>query len=304
MDHSPSHPRFPARWLSAPLLHRELVAYARDRRTHILFGAAFAVAAVAAFLLYTYGASSLLRRAGRPDGNGSTLFEWLGVVQIAFGVWLAPLLLLLRTTDEQGRTARELMHAALIEERRIVVTRFTGALALVLLFWFVTLPFYGFVLLLGGVEASEIVAAAGIVFASSALAAAAALLTVATAASPVRALLGYGAFAALLTIGLPLFTAAASAGALTALGPAVRSGALSQASVVIEVGLGLLNSLAPVSALRDGRAYFAASGDLWEFRRPLFDLRTAAALPAPFLTLTVMHIAGAAALLRAAMRRG
>jgi len=299
----PTYAPIAARWLSQPLLRRELIAYARDRRTHLLFGAAFAAAAAAAFLLYTYGATSLLRRAGRPDGNGSSLFELLGVAQIVFAVWLAPLLLLLRATDARARAARELMHAALLDSRRIVFARFAGVMALTTLFWFAVLPFYGFVLLLGGVEAFEIAAATGIVLAAGALAAAAATYCAAVARSTRRALLGFAAFVALLTFGLPLFTTAASAGALELLGPAVRSGALARASVVMEIALGLTNSLGPIAALRDGHAYFAAANDAWGFRRPLFDLRAAAPLPAPFLTLTVVYVAASAALLRAAVRR-
>lgn len=285
-----------------PLLRKELVAYARDRRSQLLFAASFIVAAAAAFLFYAYGSASLLRRAGRSGGTGPTLFEFLAIVQMVFVVWLVPYLLIRRTTEERSNGSFLLLRAALNGARRIVLVKFAAALVFGALSGFVIAPFYGLVLLLGGVQVLEFASAACIVFSSAVLAAAAALYVARVAPSVRGAVFVAGAFGAVLMLGLPLVTVLATAMARQLFGAMVRSGSLPLLAAAVEVLLGLLDSLSPLTALLDGRAYFVASGDIWTFRRPIFTAISSVRLPAPFLTLMVTYSAAAAMFLRAAFR--
>lgn len=288
--------------ISRSLLRRELSAYARDRRSQLLFAIAVAVAASATFLNYAYGASTLTRIAGRL-GSGSALFDFLGVLQIVFGVGVIPHLVVRWMAGERARGELMLLRSALLNGRCIVLTRFIAACAYGALFTFVVAPFYGFVMLLGGVDAMEMVAVAVIGFASTALAVSAALHMGASSASAGQALVGTMVFSAMLLIGLPLIVAFISAAVQEIVGPLVRSTGPSLATDGLEAAIGLLESLGPLSALRSGRAAYAASGDAWTHGVAVFTMMVRVLLPAPFLTLAATHLPSALVLLRAAAQR-
>lgn len=281
-----------------PLLRRELMAYARDRRARMLFAVGVAIAAAAAFLFYTYGAASLLRRAGRSGSAGPGLFEFLTGVEIVFVVWCVPHLLVRRTTEERLSGSLTLLHSALHDARRVALVKLAAAMACGGLFACVVAPFYGLVLLLGGVEVIELAVAACIVLSSAALAAAAALRIARAAGSVGGATFTAGAWAAVLTIGLPLAGMLAEAAARQVFGAAVRSGGLPLAAGAIEVLLGLAESLSPLTALLGWREHFAATGEVWLYRKAIFTAAGGVQLPAPFLVLAAVYAAAAAALLR------
>lgn len=286
---------FAAWW---PLLRRELVSYARDGRARALFAAGVVIAAAAAFLFYTYGAASLLRRAGRSGSTGPALFEFLTGMQIIFVTWCVPHLLARRAAAEQRSGSLALLLSALHDARRIDLVQFAAALACGGLFACVIAPFYGLVLLLGGVELGELGVAACIVAFSAALAAALALRVARGADSVASAEFAVGAWAAVLTIGLPLAGMLAEAAARQVFGGAVRAGGLPLAAGAIEVLLGLVESLSPLTVLLSWREHFAATGEVWLYRKAIFTAAGGMTLPAPFLTLAVGYGAAAAAFLR------
>ena len=286
-----------------PLVRKELVAYARDRRSQILFAASFIVAAAAAFLFYAYGSASLLRRAGRSGGAGPTLFEFFSILQILFVAWFVPHVLARRVACERETGTLLLLRSALLDVRQIILTKFSAALMCSMLFVSIVAPFYGLVLLLGGVDVVEIFVGLCIIIFTAVLSAAVARWIAESAASVGQAEFGTAVFAAVLTLGLPLATALGFAMARQLFGPIVRSGSWSLFAAAIELLLGLLESIGPVTALLDGREYYAATGNLWTFQTSVFATFAGPLLPAPFLTVVATHGAATVILLRRIIRR-
>ena len=284
------------------LLRRAMSLLMRGRAAPFLFIGVLSVMAVVAFLLYAYGASSLLQRAGMSGGGGEALFYFLITVHVVVCACFIPLYTARRACDEYLCGVFLLLKSALLTERAIVLTKFAVAVAFGLLFIFVCAPYYVMVLLLGGVEVFEIAAGLSIVTAVPMLGTAAALYVACRAESVKQATILVGALSAALLLGMPLLVWLGSVGVRQLFGASVRASGPGLLSGLVEVVLGLLLCLSPYTAVTGGREYYLAAGDPWRFRQPIFNAISGVMLPAPHLTLSLVYVLLALLLLRSTTR--
>jgi ABC-type transport system involved in multi-copper enzyme maturation permease subunit len=286
-----------------PLTRKELLARMRSRATPTFITLFLLICSGIAFMIYLIGVSSGARRVGSANESGTLLFYFIVAMQLIAAAFIVPAFSSGAIAAEAQRGTLDLLRAASIGARQILISKFVSALAYGLIFVGVTLPLLSLALFLGSIEPADLLIALTVVLATTLLFVTLSIyISSRTGTRAVASGVIY-AVAAAIMVGMPIVALIGVRAIQEAYGASVVTGGALVMRDVIEGAFSILISLSPFTAILASRTAYGATGDLFLYRQPIIGATTGVTLPSPFITLTLVYIVFALILLALAERR-
>jgi ABC-type transport system involved in multi-copper enzyme maturation permease subunit len=287
------------RWLT-PIAFKELGARMHSRSATMMLTLFIGMVSGLAVLLYTFAFAASSRRIGTASGGGATLFYFLVAMQLIACAFVAPMAAAGAISAERQRGTLQLLRTTLLTPSQIVAAKFLAAIGFTLLLILATLPLFGLPLLIGGIEATEVVMALVVILSSAILFTTIGLYVSSRSATTLNSRIVTFAVVATLMIGIPIVFLVGTSSVQGALGfsrgtPGIRNAA--------EFAFALLSSLSPTLALPLSRRHYEITNDAGWFRLPLFSTTSGVDVPSPYLVLSVIYCVASIVLVVLAIRR-
>jgi ABC-type transport system involved in multi-copper enzyme maturation permease subunit len=143
----------------SPTTTHELRLRMRNPQAYTILTTYLAVASGMTLLIYIAVASGSTGGVNDSSRVGSVLFYIIVGMQLALVSFLAPWLTAGAISGERETDTYDLLRLTLLEPRQIVLSKLISALGYTLLLVFATLPLLSLAILLGGVDAGQMIAA-------------------------------------------------------------------------------------------------------------------------------------------------
>jgi ABC-2 type transport system permease protein len=288
-----------------PLLIHELRSRMRNQRAYAILTVYMSVLSGIVVLVYIVASAAGNNGVNDSSRVGTALFYLIIGMQVILVSFVTPSFTATALSSEHENNTFDLLRLSLLTARQITYSKLVSAIGYTLLLIFASLPMLSLALLLGGVEAAQILAALLVIVLAGVLFACVGLWVSARVKTSAGALIVTYAITLGIVIGMSVMTLVAlplvndalyGTSAIVRTNPALAS--------LVQIVLVLLMSTSPISALVATETNLAESGHLLNISiNPIPGTTTPIIFPAPFIILALIYVVVSVLLIASTIRQ-